>query len=132
MIARRMDAYYYDFEFTKNASIDKILGAVACAGKAYHHTQDWCEKTSPYDDHTGETPTEWIQNAALEAADEIERLRAENDRLRWSLDPFIRSLEIQESEWRIRDWPELQNMDRLAYAMIGDARRARAALEEKK
>jgi hypothetical protein len=65
------------------------------------------------------------------AADEIERLRAENERLRWSLDPFIRSLEIQESEWRIRDWPELQNMDRLAYAMIGDARRARAALEQK-
>jgi hypothetical protein len=69
---------------------------------------------------------------ANEAADEIERLRAENERLRWSLDPFIRSLEIQESEWRIRDWPELQNMDRLAYAMIGDARRARAALKGKK
>ena len=92
MKERRMDAYYYDFEFTKNASIDKILGAVACAGKAYHHTQDWCDKTSPYDDHTGETPTEWIQNAALEAADEIDRLRAENERLRASAEALEKAL----------------------------------------
>jgi hypothetical protein len=75
MSERRMNAYYYDFETTKNAAIDKILGAVACAGKAYHHTQDWRDETEPPDDHTGETPAEWIQNAAIEAADEIERLR---------------------------------------------------------
>lgn len=76
MSERRMDAYYYEFEPTNNAAIDKILGAVACAGKAYHHTQDWCDETNPCDDHTGVTPIEWIQNAAFEAADEIERLRA--------------------------------------------------------
>lgn len=75
MSDRRMEAYYYDFEPTKSAAVNKILGAVACAGKAYHHTQDWCEKTSPYDDHTGVSPAEWIQNAAIEAADEIERLK---------------------------------------------------------
>jgi len=79
MSERRMDAYYYDFESTKNAAIDKILGAVACAGKAYHHTQDWCDETSPYDDHTGKTPTEWIQNAAIEAADALAAMQAQRD-----------------------------------------------------
>jgi hypothetical protein len=64
-------------------------------------------------------------------ADEAAKVRAENERLREALEPFTRSLEIQESEWRMRDWPVLRNMDRLAYAMVGDARRARAALEQK-
>jgi len=75
MTERRMDAYYYGFDKTGVEVVDKILGAVACAGKAYHHTDDWNEKTNfPYDDHTGETPIEWIQNAAKEAAARIEAL----------------------------------------------------------
>jgi peptidyl-tRNA hydrolase len=75
MIERRMDAYYYSFDSTGVEVVDKILGAVACAGKAYHHTDDWMEETNPYDDHTGETPVEWIQNAAKEAAVRIEHLQ---------------------------------------------------------
>lgn len=90
MSERRMESYYYKFEFTKNAAIDKILGAVACAGKAYHHTQDWHDEANPYDDHTGVTPIEWIQNAAFEAADEIERLLAREARMREALEKIVR------------------------------------------
>lgn len=75
MTERRMDAYYYSFDSTGCDPVDKILSAVACAGKAYHHTDDWYEHASPQDDHTGGTPIDWIQNAAVEAAAEIERLR---------------------------------------------------------
>ncbi len=86
MSERRMDAYYYEFEPTKNVAIDKILGAVGCAGRAYHHTQNWCDIANQYDDHTGVTPIEWIQNAAFEAANEIERLCAREARLREALE----------------------------------------------
>ena len=75
MRKRCMDAYYYGFDATGSETIDKILGAVACAGKSYHHTENWDEEVCVYDDHTGKTPTEWIQNAAVEAAAEITRLR---------------------------------------------------------
>ena len=64
----RMNAYYYSFEPTGVAAIDKILSAVACAGKAYHHTEEWGEDAGSYPYHTGSTPVEWIQNAANEAA----------------------------------------------------------------
>lgn len=67
-IPRRMDGYYIGFEPTGNFAIDKILGAVACAGKASHHTDGWNEESRPYDDHSGRDPNEWIQNAANEAA----------------------------------------------------------------
>jgi hypothetical protein len=69
VIDRRMDAYYYGFEPTGVDCIDKILSAVACAGKAFHHTQDWSEHIKvPYEDHSGDTPIDWIQNAANEAS----------------------------------------------------------------
>ena len=82
MTERRMHAYYYSFDSTSCDHVDKILSAVACAGKAFHHTDDWYEHASPQDDHTGGTPIDWIQNAAIEAANEIERLRAERKELR--------------------------------------------------
>lgn len=66
----RMDAYYYCFEPTGVPEIDRILSAVACAGKAYHHTENWCEPTEPSGDFMrGDCPTEWIQNAARDAAE---------------------------------------------------------------
>lgn len=40
---RRMDAYYFSFASTGVDAIDDILSAVACAGKAYHHTGDWSQ-----------------------------------------------------------------------------------------
>jgi hypothetical protein len=63
----RMDAYWYGFDKTGVDEIDKILSAVACAGKAFHNTAYWSEEAS-HSHHAGETPIEWIQNAANEAA----------------------------------------------------------------
>ena len=71
----RLDAYYYGFDPTGDEDIDRILSAVACAGKAYHHTESWCEEMSygtpngaPEPFLRGLTPIEWIQNAAIDAA----------------------------------------------------------------
>jgi len=66
----RLDAYYYGFTPTGNEAIDRILCAVACAGKAYHHTEDWNDDVSgPYEPFLrGKTVAEWIQNAANDAA----------------------------------------------------------------
>ena len=65
----RMRAYYYSFTPTGVEAIDRILSAVACAGKAYHHTDSWSDKCDPYEDFLrGKTPAEWIQNAAIDAA----------------------------------------------------------------
>ena len=66
----RMNAYYFGFGETGVPEIDKILSAVACAGKAYHHTESWtddCDGTER--GHTGNCPVDWIWNAAKEAAD---------------------------------------------------------------
>lgn len=64
----RMFGYYFGFEPTGNPAVDKLLSAVACAGKAFHHTDQWGETCSPFTGHSGNTPVEWIQNAANEAA----------------------------------------------------------------
>ena len=72
---RRMDAYYYFFDSTKVDCINKILSAVACAGKAYHSTECWIDDAPfNYNDHTGKSPVEWIQNAANEAADVVDKM----------------------------------------------------------
>ena len=64
----RMDAYYYGFMETGVPEIDLILSAVASAGKAYHHTESWCDEAYTYNYHEGKTPVDWIQNAANKAA----------------------------------------------------------------
>jgi hypothetical protein len=65
----RMDAYYYGFEPTGVEEIDRILSAVACAGKAYHRTEDWLNECAPYEPFLrGSCPIDWIQNAANDAA----------------------------------------------------------------
>lgn len=77
----RMSAYYYSFTPTGVDAVDRIMSAVACAGKAYHHTVDWGEKTDPYEPFLrGTCPIEWIQNAANDAA--TPETAAERDRLR--------------------------------------------------
>ena len=63
----RMLAYYYGFTPTGNEAIDRILSAVACAGKAYHHTDCWQDETA-CEGCEGKSPEEWIQNAANDAA----------------------------------------------------------------
>jgi hypothetical protein len=68
----RMSAYYYQFDRTGVDAIDKILSAVASAGKAYHHTEWWSEEgeygPGEREPFTGTSCVEWIQNAANEAA----------------------------------------------------------------
>jgi hypothetical protein len=73
----RMEAYYYGFRKTGNSSVDRILSAVACAGKSYHRTEDWCERSTAWIGHEGDTPVEWIQNAADDANDSMIRLERE-------------------------------------------------------
>lgn len=65
----RMKAYYYAFTPTGVPAIDRILSAVACAGKAYHGTECWNDECcyTPAG-HVGKTPVEWIQGAADDAA----------------------------------------------------------------
>ena len=66
----RMDADYYGFAPTGVEEIDRILSAVACAGKAYHHTDQWGEDIeTPYEPFLrGKSCVDWIQNAANDAA----------------------------------------------------------------
>lgn len=68
-----MNAYYYSFDPTGVPEIDKILSAVACAGKAFHHTESWGDECE-WAPHTGNSPVEWIQNAANEAAEKCRSL----------------------------------------------------------
>lgn len=102
MTERRMEAYYYEFGATGVDAVDKVLSAVACAGKAFHNTAAWCEHTAPYDDHTGACPVEWIQNAAIEAANEIDRLRFENAQLSREHATALRVAEVAAD--RMRAW----------------------------
>lgn len=66
-----IDAYYYGFEKTGVAEIDNILYAVARAGKSFHHTEDWQDEATAPEGLRGNTPEEWIQNAANDAAQAI-------------------------------------------------------------
>ena len=66
-----MSAYYYSFDATGARSVDRILSAVACAGKAFHGTEEWTTECEAYiSDTKGNSCVEWIQNAANEAAAE--------------------------------------------------------------
>lgn len=37
----RMSAYYYSFDRTGTLAVDRVLSAVAVAGKGCHNTEDW-------------------------------------------------------------------------------------------
>ena len=65
----RMDAYYYSFEETGCIEVDRVLSAVACAGKAYHHTEDW---NNFY--HGVTSQVDHIQIAANKASERIKEL----------------------------------------------------------
>lgn len=65
----RMSARYYRFNPTGVEEIDRILSAVACAGRAYHHTESWRDETPQYEEFfRGECPVDWIQSMADDAA----------------------------------------------------------------
>jgi len=70
----RMDAYYYSFTPTGVEAVDRLLNAIAWAGKAYHSTDSWGETIEPYPHCEGKTCIEWMQNAANRAAREFQVL----------------------------------------------------------
>lgn len=86
MVERRMEAYYYGFNPTGDDVIDTILSAVACAGKACHHTDEWVDDTATPVYLKGKNPVEWIQNAAIDAAHFISALSEERDRYKEALE----------------------------------------------
>lgn len=69
----RMNAYYYGFDRTGQVVIDRILSAVAHAGKGYHHTEFWTDHLDyGAPSHLrGDSYAECIQNAAIDAADTL-------------------------------------------------------------
>jgi hypothetical protein len=70
MSERRLNAYYYSFDSTGNDDVDAILEAVARAGKAYHHTEDWSD-TEGWDGKPVKSEVEKIQEAAQALADKL-------------------------------------------------------------
>jgi hypothetical protein len=126
----RMDAYYYGFTRTGVDAVDLVLSAVACAGKAFHHTESWMDQSRPYnDEHRGETPAEWIQNAASDLAQRHAALEAENARLRAALvDAAMRAESLKRP---CDDGPDGWQVKRnLEYMAISDAARAALAAQE--
>lgn len=88
----RMDAYYFEFAETGVEAIDRILSAVAQAGKGYHHTESWGDEgLADMGEFHGGSYVAWIQNAANDAAKvlaakdkQLEQERLVNNRLRLS------------------------------------------------
>jgi hypothetical protein len=100
-----MEAYYYGFKATGVAQIDIVLSAVACAGKFYHHTQDWCEPINYCPEHfRGDDCEDRIQNAANDSAETVRALIAkaqEADKLREALEKAMIGM-----EWFNAEHPE--------------------------
>lgn len=65
----RMHAYYFGFTPTGVELVDRVLSAVAHAGKGYHHTEDWLSNDiDDWDCFRGGSYAGWIQCAASDAA----------------------------------------------------------------
>lgn len=96
----RMNAYYFGFTPTGAESIDRILSAVACAGKAYHHTEGWTESIEPYDENfRGGTCAEWIQNAAKDAAEAVASLTREKAIAIGQATEAVQALKDRDAYW---------------------------------
>lgn len=66
-------AYYFTFDATGHAGVDRILELVAKAGKGFHHTRDWDDPdlTRYYDSAYADgdkTIIQQIQDAANQLA----------------------------------------------------------------
>ena len=73
-----LNAYYYSFNETGVLPVDKILEAVAKAGKAYHHTDSWNDEEFL----NGEgTPVELIQKQANICAEVVKNFKDEFNNL---------------------------------------------------
>jgi hypothetical protein len=126
----RLDAYYYGFTRTGHEGIDRILSAVACAGKAFHHTNQWTDEVwdgtprdkrpAPYEPFLrGWTPVEWIQNAANDAAALLaaeSAARREGERALGPASERARELLSERTFDLIRDHPAIA--DTLAHRIV--------------
>jgi hypothetical protein len=66
-----LNSYYFSFEKTGNEKVDNLLYAICRAGKAFHSTSQWNDDVGEmYENVKGDTPIEWIQNAANDIANE--------------------------------------------------------------
>lgn len=76
--ALRMNAYYFGFTATGVELVDRVLSAVAHAGKGYHHTESWTEPTENYGPFRGGEYgyAGWIQRAAEDAAQRMTAFEA--------------------------------------------------------
>jgi hypothetical protein len=109
-----MEAYYYAFELTGCEPIDRILSAVAIAGKVAHHTESWGEHGC--DDE--------IQREAICAAAEVNRLRAECHGRRFdpNLVEQVRELRVERDALRA-DVERLTKERDEAVAALADAQK---------
>lgn len=62
----RMEAYFYGFDHTGCHQVDRVLSAVAIAGKMFHYTDGWSEPGSH--SATGQSCIDVIQEEAINAA----------------------------------------------------------------
>lgn len=102
----RLDAYYYGFVPTGVELVDRVLSAVACAGKAFHNTEDWNDQVSGvYETFLrGETPIAWIEAAAADAAAALRERDAEIARLRGHLHNAASCLEARSDRAARLEW----------------------------
>ena len=70
-MSKEFDAYYYGFEPTGNEDIDRLLKAVASAGRSYHNTEDWNDSAEWL--NGGISPAQAIQDAANESAKNLSK-----------------------------------------------------------
>lgn len=68
MISEYARAYYFAFQLTGVEKVDAILKAVARAGKAFHHTDQWADEKEYLG---GKSYVDLIQEAANALADEM-------------------------------------------------------------
>jgi hypothetical protein len=90
----RMDAYYYGFYETGAPAVDRILAAVALAGKMYHHTEGWTDEGLGDDKRSC---VQLIQDAAFLAAHEMADLLA-RARRRETLEARVDNEKLDELE----------------------------------
>lgn len=92
-----LNSRHVSFKTTGNAKIDTVLHAVAKASGTFHDTSLWDEQVTAtemgFKHLQGETPIEWIQNAAIAAASQDAPKHTNADML-------IALSEGREIEWR--------------------------------
>lgn len=100
----RMNAYYYGFGETGCREVDLLLSAVACAGKAHHHTEGWGDSRDGEPSHVDliQASADAAAKAFAASRAEVASLKAElsNEHAEWLEDQE----EIADLE-AANDWP---------------------------